>query len=70
MYQNVSNEVLSPWFKFQAKIPTRSGVLRNSDKNAPVFPTPLSKDEGLKEIGNNMSIGNLIWVVIVLRIHI
>ena len=25
-YQNVSNEVLSAWFKFQVKILTRSGV--------------------------------------------
>ena len=25
------NEVLSAWFKFQAKIPTRSEVLRKSD---------------------------------------
>ena len=26
-----SNEVLSAWFKFQAKIPTRCGVFRKSD---------------------------------------
>ena len=63
MYQNISNEVLSAWFKFQAKIPTRSGVLRKIDYNTPVPPTPISKDEALKDIGHNMSIGNLILVV-------
>ena len=31
VYQNVSNEVLSTWFKFQAKILTLLGVLRKSD---------------------------------------
>ena len=63
VYQNVSNEVLSAWFKFQVKIPTPSRVLRKSDENTPVDPTPLSKDEGLKDIGNNMNIRNLILVV-------
>ena len=63
MCQNVSNEVLSACFKFQAKIPTLSGVPRESDKNTPVPPTPLSKDEGLKDIGHSMSIRNLILVV-------
>ena len=38
MCQNVFNEVLSVWFKFQAKTPK----------------------EELKDIGNSMSIGNLI----------
>ena len=47
-YENVSNEVISAWFKFQAKIPTYS---------------PLSKDEGLKDIGHKISIGNLILVI-------
>ena len=31
VYQNASNEVLSARLKFQAKIPTRSGVLWKSD---------------------------------------
>ena len=63
VYQNVSNEVLSAWFKFQAKIPTRSGVLRRSDLNTSVPTTLLSKGEGLKDIGHNMNIWNLILVV-------
>ena len=33
---------------------------RESDKNTPVPPPPLPKDEGLKDIGHSMSIGNLI----------
>ena len=63
VYQNVSNEVLSGWFKFQSKIPTRSVVLRRSDLNTSVPTTLLSKDEGLKDIGHNMNIWNLILVV-------
>ena len=63
VYQNVSNEVLSGWFKFQSKIPTRSVVLRKSDLNTSVPTTLLSKDEGLKDIGHNMNIWNLILVV-------
>ena len=57
------NEVLSAWFKFQVKIPTCSGVRRESDKNTPVPPTPLSKDEGLKDIRHSMSIRNQFLVV-------
>ena len=53
----------SAWFKFQAKIPTRSGVSRESSENKPVLPTPLFKDEGLKNIGHSINIGNLILVV-------
>ena len=63
VYQNVSNEALSAWFKLQAKIPTCSEVLRKSDWNTPVSPTPLFKDKGLKDIRHNMSTGNLILVV-------
>ena len=61
MCQNVSNEVLLAWFKFQAKIPSRSGVCVQGEwqKNTPSSP-PLSKDEGLNDIGDRMSIGNLI----------
>ena len=47
-YQNVSNEVISAWFKFQAKIPTCS---------------PLFNDEGLKDIGHKINIGNLILAI-------
>ena len=36
---------------------------QESDENTPVVPTPLSKDEGLKDIGINMNIRNLILVV-------
>ena len=62
MCQNVSNEVLSIWFKLQAKLLTRSGVSRESDKNTPAPPTPLSKDGGLKDSGHSTSIGKLIFV--------
>ena len=49
------------WFKFQAKIPSRSGVCVQGEwqKHIPHSP-PLSKDEGLRHIGHSMSIGNLI----------
>ena len=37
--QNVSNEVLLAWFKFQAKIPNLSGVcIQEEWKNAPFPP--------------------------------
>ena len=64
MGQNVNNEVLSAWFKCQAKIPSRSGVFVQGEwqKYTPPSP-PLSKDEGLKNIGHNMSIRNLIFGV-------
>ena len=64
MWQNVNNEVLLPWFKFQAKIPSRSGVCVQGEwqKYTPPSP-PLSKDEGLKNIGHSMSIRNLIFGV-------
>ena len=59
--QNVSNDVLLAWFKFQAKNPSRSGVCVEGEwqiytRSSP----PLSKDKGLKDIGHSMSIGNLI----------
>ena len=59
--QNVSNEVLSAWFKFQAKIQIRSGVCVQGEwqKYTRLSP-PFSKDERLKDIGHSMSIGNLI----------
>ena len=52
------------WFKFQAKIPSRSGVCVQGEwqKYTPPSP-PLSKDEGLKNIGHSMSIRNLIFGV-------
>ena len=63
MYQNVSNGVLSAWLKFQAKIPNRSRLLRESDENVPAPLAPFSKGEGLKDIGHIMRIGNLVSVV-------
>ena len=62
MCQNVFNEVLLVSFRFQAKIPSRSGVCFQGDwqKYTPPSP-PLSKEEGLKDNGNSMSIGNLIF---------
>ena len=64
MRQNVNNEVLLVWFKFQAKIPSRSGVCVQGEwqKYTPPSP-PLSKDEGLKNIGHCISIRNLIFGV-------
>ena len=52
------------WFKFQAKIPSHSGVCFQEEwqKYTPSFP-PLSKNEGLKNIGHIMSIRNLIFGV-------
>ena len=48
-------------FKFQTKIPGRSGVCVQGEwqKYTPPSP-PLSKDEGLKDIGHSISIANLI----------
>ena len=61
MCQNVFNKVLLAWFKFQAKIPNCSGIYvqREWQRYTPPFP-PLSKDEGLKDIGRSMRIKNLI----------
>ena len=60
MRQNVNNEVLLAWFKFQVKIPSRSGVCVQGErqKHTPLS-RPLSKDEELKNIGHSMSIKNL-----------
>ena len=64
MWQNVNNEVLSAWFKFQAKIPSRSGVCVQREWQKYTSPSPpLSKDEGLKNIEHSMSIRNLIFGV-------
>ena len=61
MSQNVSNEVLLEWFKFQAKYPRRSGVCAHGEWQKYTNPSPrLSKDEGLRHIGHSISIGNLI----------
>ena len=62
MRQNVNNEVLLAWFKFQAKIPSRSGVCVQGEwqKYTSPFP-PLSRDEGLKNVGYSMSIRNLVF---------
>ena len=61
MCQNVSNEVLLAWFKFQEKIPSHSGVYVQGEwrRYTPSSP-PLSKDEELKDIGHSMGIRNLI----------
>ena len=64
MWQNVDNEVLLAWFKFQAKIPTRSGACLQGEWQKYTPPsTPLSKDEGLKNTGHSMSIRNPIFGV-------
>ena len=62
--QDFSSEVLSAWFEFQAKSPTRSGVCIQGEwqKYTRLSPS-LSNDEELKDIGHSMSIGNLIFGV-------
>ena len=50
------------WFKFQAKIPSHSGVYVQGEWQKHTPPSPsLSKNEGLKNIGNSISIRNLIF---------
>ena len=62
MWQNVHNEVLLAWFKFQVKIPSRSGVCVQGEWQKYSPPShPFSKAEGLKNIGHSMSISNLIF---------
>ena len=57
--QNVSNEILLAWFKFQIKTPSRSGVCNQEKWQKYTHPSPLlSKDKRLR----NMNIGNLILV--------
>ena len=64
MWRNVNNEVLLALFKFQAKIPSCSGVCVQGEWHKYTPPSsPLSKDEGLKNIGHSMSIRNLIFGV-------
>ena len=60
--QNVSIDILSAWFIFRAKIPTHSGACLGGEwqKYTRFFFRSLTKDEGLKDIGNSMNIGNLI----------
>ena len=59
--QNVSIDVFSAWFIFRAKISTHSGVCVEGEWQKYIrFFLSLSKDEGLKDIGNSMNIGNLI----------
>ena len=63
-YQNVSNEVLLAWFKFQAKILTRYGVCAQGEwQKCTCQCPPLSKDEGLNDIGHGMNTRNLILSV-------
>ena len=61
--QNVSNEVLLAWLKFQTKIPNCSEVCVQGEwqKYTTPFP-PLSKVEELSDIGHSMSIGNLMII--------
>ena len=57
MYQNVSNEVLLAWFKYQTKIPNGFGVYVQGEWQKYTTPSlRFSKDERLRD----MSIGNLI----------
>ena len=60
MCQNVSNVVLLAWFKFQEKIPNRSEVCVQREWQKYSSPSPpFSKDEGKKDIGHSIRIGNL-----------
>ena len=62
--QKASNEIFLAMFKFQAKISGRSGVcIQGMWQKYSCPSTLLSKDEGLKDIGHSMSIGNLILVI-------
>ena len=62
--QNVSNEVLLAWFKFQAKNPNCSGACVQGQWQKYTPPSPLlSIYEGLRDIGHGMSIGNIFWCV-------
>ena len=59
--QNVSNKVLLAWSKFQAKLPSRSGVCVQREWQKCSSPSPpLPKDEGISDIGHCSSIGNLV----------
>ena len=56
MFQNVCNEVL----KFQAKVPSRPGVCVHGEWQKYTFASPsLTKNQGLRGIGNSMSIRNI-----------
>ena len=46
MCQNVSNEVSLAWFKFQAKIPSRSGVCVQEDTPLPPLRSLKTKNSG------------------------
>ena len=61
MCAEMFNEFFLAWFKFQAKIPSCSGVCVEGEwqKYTP-SSSLLSKDNGLKDIGHSMSIANLI----------
>ena len=52
------------WLKFQAKIPSCSGICVQGEWQIYTRPSPsLVEVEGLRNIGHSMSIGNLIWGV-------
>ena len=58
--QNVSDEVLLAWFKFQTKIPSFWSI-HSVRVTKILFPSPpLSKDKGLRGIGYSISFANLI----------
>ena len=60
MCQNVNNEALLTWFKFQVKI----GVCVQRERQKYTHSSrSLSNDEGLKNIGHSMSVRNLIFGV-------
>ena len=57
------------WFKFKVKISSCSGVCVKEDWQKYTLPSsPLSKVEGLRNIGHSMSIGNLILGVNSLKV--
>ena len=62
MCENVSNEVLLAWFKFQAKNSKLFWSMGSGrmTKYTPLSP-PLSTDKGLKDIRHSMRIRNLMF---------
>ena len=59
--QNVSNKVLLAWSKFQAKLPSCSGVCVQGEWQKCSSPSPpLPKDDGIRDTGYCSSIRNLI----------
>ena len=64
MWQNVNSQVLVAWMKYEALIPSRSGVWVQGEWQKYTLPSPpFFKEEGLKNIGHSISIRNLIFSV-------